>query len=687
MKKCISVLLTCLFLFSCIIYNNKSSVSAVGYATPEQLDGTDNLFLSYTFSSTPASGHRSKEGYLPLVGYYNTDGELKDIFFDSYLFLPCVTTTPSGGRTYRDNEHPANFSDWQLFVDDVFLDGYNIKALNEAVGETKVKLGSGYTDFKANVFLTVMYPVKTQTSFGDVDGDGKTENFNNLADRQKAIKWIIDEQLSRFNEGNFQNLNLVGFYWFEEDFARNDSQENSLLTYMNNYVHSLDYKTIWIPYYNANGYNKWASYGFDTACYQPNYMFNESATSSRINATCNTAKNLGMGVEIEASGLMFSSITYYNRYMEYLKVCTEEGAAQGVKMYYNDAVNGVFYNAYISENPDLRRIYDMTYKYASQTLDPNEITFIKDEKKYENYNIVSAGKNYTTTTPYTNTSLGYGSVSGKELTDGKFGSSNYDTEWIGFNKSFTDGGYFYINLDFGSVFQDLSLFSLEMNELVEAGISYPESIEILISDYGTDYTSLGYAENKSNLISYMLASVELDTPVNARYVQMKIKPGTHAFVFVSELTIGTPKDIITPSLTVKTGSSLLLDNYKNLCNGITNPISVLQLKAMINQPVIIKNASGIIVSDNTIVGTGYQINYTYNGVFIKNYLVCIKGDINGDGNVSTLDYLLIKRAFLGTYSLNSIKNAAADINKDNKISASDYLLIKRHFLGTYNIYS
>lgn len=53
-------------------------------------------------------------------GYYDTEGTLRDTFFDTFLFLPCVTSTPSGGKTYRDNENPANLSDWRMFIDDVF---------------------------------------------------------------------------------------------------------------------------------------------------------------------------------------------------------------------------------------------------------------------------------------------------------------------------------------------------------------------------------------------------------------------------------------------------------------------------------------------------------------------------------------------------------------------------------------
>ena len=97
------------------------------------------------------------------------------------------------------------------------------------------------------------------------------------------------------------------------------------------YVHSLGYKTIWIPYNGANGYNRWEELGFDVACYQPNYMFVSSATAQRVADTCDTAKQLGMCVEMEISGQALTSAEYYNRYMDYLRICTEKGASSAIK--------------------------------------------------------------------------------------------------------------------------------------------------------------------------------------------------------------------------------------------------------------------------------------------------------------------------------------------------------------------
>ena len=60
----------------------------------------------------------------------------------------------------------------------------------------------------------------------------------------------------------------------------------------------------------------------------------------------------------------------------------------------------------------------------------------------------------------------------------------------------------------------------------------------------------------------------------------------------------------------------------------------------------------------------------------------IQGDANGDGKVSSLDYVVIKRAVLGRYELSEAGFAAADVNFDGRVNAMDYVIVKRVVLGT-----
>jgi len=67
--------------------------------------------------------------------------------------------------------------------------------------------------------------------------------------------------------------------------------------------------------------------------------------------------------------------------------------------------------------------------------------------------------------------------------------------------------------------------------------------------------------------------------------------------------------------------------------------------------------------------------------FEKDFL---KGDINMNGKIDARDYLLLKRAYFGTFTI-ECPQEVADINGNGKIDARDYLLLKRAYFGTYTI--
>ena len=57
-----------------------------------------------------------------------------------------------------------------------------------------------------------------------------------------------------------------------------------------------------------------------------------------------------------------------------------------------------------------------------------------------------------------------------------------------------------------------------------------------------------------------------------------------------------------------------------------------------------------------------------------------KGDVNGDGQVSPGDYVLIKNNILGLNTFNEKQKMAADVNGDGQISPGDYVLVKNNIL-------
>ncbi len=381
MKRILTLLLVLAFALTCIPF---TATAENGMPTAETLNGYENICLTYTFdyyNSYNNRGAHDAESLLPYVGYYDKNGELTDYFFDSFLFLPCVSFGPSGGSMVGSFADPSNLVDWTAYIEDTFKEGYNVDALDSAFGKVKQELGDT-SDKKAGVFFTVLYPIHTQTEFGEINGESL--DFSNNEHRKKAVKWMIDEQLSLYTQGGYENLDMVGFYWFEEYLFNYEytSQDIELLNYTADYLHSLGLKFIWIPWYVANGTTSWESLGFDAVCMQPNLFWMDNPDYDRVKDSISYSKQYGMGMEMEIDPLAFHSKEHFKRYLIYLEDGMNYGAMDSIKMYYQDKSPAVFYQACNSTEFNKRIIYDLTYKYAKGTLTQNDIDAARNGEYY-----------------------------------------------------------------------------------------------------------------------------------------------------------------------------------------------------------------------------------------------------------------------------------------------------------------
>ncbi|MBE7057087.1 MAG: hypothetical protein E7388_06605 [Ruminococcaceae bacterium] len=82
------------------------------------------------------------------------------------------------------------------------------------------------------------------------------------------------------------------------------------------------------------------------------------------------------------------------------------------------------------------------------------------------------------------------------------------------------------------------------------------------------------------------------------------------------------------------------------------------------------------INDNEIVKTGMAV-VTPSGTFYP----VIRGDVNGDGRLSTVDYMLTKRAIDASRPLEGAYYRAADIDENGIIQVKDYIKLKKVFLG------
>lgn len=146
-----------------------------------------------------------------------------------------------------------------------------------------------------------------------------------------------------------------------------------------------------------------------------------------------------------------------------------------------------------------------------------------------------------------------------------------------------------------------------------------------------------------------------------------------------------PPVIPTPSIT----SPNYAVNNNNTITGITTfPVSVSNFATkfhITNGTVKVTTSNGTEKSAGSNVGTGDQIRVYDGANALKfTYDIIIYGDTNGDGKISTLDYVNVRKDILGT-KLQGLQSGAADTNRNGKIDTLDYVQIRKQILGQYTI--
>lgn len=349
-----------------------------GYAaagSPAVAGARHIVLATYAYPANESLGRWTARDYLPYVAYISEDGTPQDWMFDSILLAP-QSSTPSGRGLVGDKAGAAaNQEDWQWLLEETFLPGYQLDALQEAAHQAKQALGD--PDYKVKVFLTLPYPSPFQKAFGDLDGDGVAESFSwsdakvgpekALENRVAAVKWLLDEYLRRWQEKRYPDLELAGFWWHREAILFEHSpNDDELIRRVAGLVHQAGLKFIWIPYYGAAGSYDWWEYGFDAAILQPNYMFSDVGRE-RLEVTANIARTLGMGIEMEKH--WEGGWGQLQKWIDYLAGGVEYGYMQNAVIGYYQGFKD-FGEAAMSDVATRRLYYDFVYQFIKGTYVP-----------------------------------------------------------------------------------------------------------------------------------------------------------------------------------------------------------------------------------------------------------------------------------------------------------------------------
>ena len=345
------------------------------YADRNSLDGAYDIPLLY-FGYYPENervARLGKEDFLPYIAYIDTDGKPIDTMFDAVLMLMVQGRCPSGGCLSYHGE-PSKYSDWEFIINELFTEGYNLKALDEAVGELKKSIFP--KDYKHKVYLTAPVPKVSLDPYGDMNGDGIEEKLLTTDDCIEAYCFCVDELTKRFEAECFENITLEGWFWNNESASRaSRDDEEYFATRCVAELHKRGYKCIFIPYFQAGGCEKAEKIGFDCVTMQPGLSFQPVLQSDPEGAMSDFTKlceKYGFGIELEIHHGAKNQETkelYGKLFDAYMLACIKNGMmTDTVHTYYQAAGPGVFYECAHSKDAYIRNIYDKLYKFIKGTL-------------------------------------------------------------------------------------------------------------------------------------------------------------------------------------------------------------------------------------------------------------------------------------------------------------------------------
>lgn len=135
--------------------------------------------------------------------------------------------------------------------------------------------------------------------------------------------------------------------------------------------------------------------------------------------------------------------------------------------------------------------------------------------------------------------------------------------------------------------------------------------------------------------------------------------------------------VILPTVFIASAEGIYTES--EIMRGIPPETTVAELKTLLADVRSVSN-NGKTLGNTEVIGTGYSIVCASGTVQAS-----VLGDLSRDAEIDALDYLLLKRHYLGNHSLNELQMSAADIDQDGSIDPYDYLCIKRHIITDFKI--
>ena len=105
-----------------------------------------------------------------------------------------------------------------------------------------------------------------------------------------------------------------------------------------------------------------------------------------------------------------------------------------------------------------------------------------------------------------------------------------------------------------------------------------------------------------------------------------------------------------------------------------------------SENVVILNPDGTEMADGQYVGTGCLVCLMDGEEVVDSVEVVIRGDTDGNGMITTADYMRVRNLFKQTIELEGAQFLAADTDGSGDIATPDYMQIRNHFAQKYDLF-
>ncbi len=124
-----------------------------------------------------------------------------------------------------------------------------------------------------------------------------------------------------------------------------------------------------------------------------------------------------------------------------------------------------------------------------------------------------------------------------------------------------------------------------------------------------------------------------------------------------------------------------IDLTENIITKVSPETSVTNFLSEIetNGQKKVVNAKGEEVTNTTLVGTGYKLQVTFKGE-VHTYEIAVRGDLDGNGKITTTDLSIINQQILHKIELTGIKAKAADTDFNGNLTTTDLSMINQAVL-------